>query len=411
MKQIFLLLYVLSIFLFSGCAMQNSEQTDERLHINNLRQLVTENNASERTIIWQTSEEQKFIVEYKKEQDFSSRTIPAQLHKLQSGTDTFYQYNALLTNLEPAAEYSYRISDGKNSGSWHKICTDNGKTLSALIFPDSQSSDYSSWQNMAQQAFKNNPSADLYINMGDLADNGADYHQWNEWFKGVKTFSADIPLVPVMGNHETYTLDWKTQQPYFYTNLFALPSNGYDNYQNQFYSFDYGPVHFIVLDTQFDELKDFQPQLLADQLAWLKQDLSSHTAPWTIVLQHKDILLYEFKNRPNTSTHFIDIGQIFMPVFEEYNVDLVLTAHLHTYRRRVPLKNFQPDAEGITYILTGIAGNVMYPGLWKESNLDAAAGPDGDTGNYLTLQADENNLTVAAYTADGKKFDEYMMKK
>lgn len=166
-----------------------------------------------------------------------------------------------------------------------------------------------------------------------------------------------------------------------------------------------------MLDTQADELQELQPNLTQEQLSWLRKDLAANTAPWTIVLQHRDILLYEFNNRPDSTTHFIDIGHIYMPLFEEYNVDLVLSAHLHTYRRRVPLKNFQPDPDGITYVLTGIAGNVMYPGLWKNSSLDAAAGPDGDKTNYLTLQADEHSLQLRAYTADGQQFDKYKMTK
>ena len=61
---------------------------------------------------------------------------------------------------------------------------------------------------------------------------------------------------------------------------------------------------------------------------------------------HKDILRYAFTDRPNNfdpaSIQFTPWAQQLMPVFEEYNVDAVLTAHLHTYRRRVPLKALSP---------------------------------------------------------------------
>lgn len=412
MKYFSILLALLCAVFIGGCSTQTDPATsDDALGVTDLRQLVAADNTAARTIMWQADQQKNFTLHYRKKDTAALRTIPAEAASYTAGRQTYYQYKVPLQDLETGAHYEYQLSDGEKTGPWHKLTADNGKSFTAIIFPDSQSSDYSGWQNLAAAAYQAQPQADLYINMGDLVDNGADHYQWQQWFKGINGFAADIPLAPVMGNHETYTMDWKTQLPYLYTNLFSLPSNGLAQYQNQFYSFDYGPVHFVVLDTQADELQEYQPNLTQEQLAWLRKDLAANKAPWTIVLQHRDILLYEFNNRPGSTTHFIDIGHIYMPVFEEYDVDLVLSAHLHTYRRRVPLKNFQPDADGITYVLTGIAGNVMYPGLWKKSSLDAAAGPDGDKTNYLTLQADEHSLLLRAYTADGQQFDEYKMTK
>lgn len=411
MHYISILLLLLSLTL-GGCAQNTARQADDSaLGITGLRQTVAADNTAARTIMWQSGEAKDFTLEYKEKERSDVRRITAQPADFTENAAVHHQYRVQLSDLQPGTEYEYRIADKNATGTWHKLKTADTKAFSALIFPDSQSSDYAGWQKLAADAYKKNPQADLYISMGDLVDNGADYRQWQEWFKGINTFAPDIPLAAVLGNHETYTMDWKTQLPHIYTNLFTFPANGSDKYQNRFYSFDYGPVHFIVLDTQFAELKDLQPQLAADEISWLKNDLAASQSRWKVVLQHKDILLYEFNNRPNTATHFIDIGEMLMPVFEEYNVDLVLTAHLHTYRRRVPLKNFKPDDSGITYILTGIAGNVMYPGLWKHSDLDAAAGPDGDRTNYLTLDADENKLIVKAFLADGTEFDNVELRK
>ena len=100
-----------------------------------------------------------------------------------------------------------------------------------------------------------------------------------------------------------------------------------------------------------------------------------------------------------------------MPVFEKYKVDAVLTAHLHTYRRRVPLKNFAPAADGITYILTGVAGDVRYPKLWGDFEWDAARAPQPETTNYMTLKADADSLELKAFLANGKQFDEVRLTK
>lgn len=126
---------------------------------------------------------------------------------------------------------------------------------------------------------------------------------------------------------------------------------------------------------------------------------------------HRDIFLYGFgpeSGRAQTKTHFLDFSYQLMPVFEKYKVDAVLTAHLHTYRRRVPLQNFAPapQGSGITYILTGVAGDVRYPKLWGDFEWDAAAAPKPETANYMTLTADEKSLEFKAFLPDGKQFDE-----
>lgn len=58
-----------------------------------------------------------------------------------------------------------------------------------------------------------------------------------------------------------------------------------------------------------------------------------------------------------------------MPIFDKYDVDAVLTAHLHTYRRRALIRDFAQNEQGTLYILTGVAGNVRYPSLWHKIHL------------------------------------------
>lgn len=52
-----------------------------------------------------------------------------------------------------------------------------------------------------------------------------------------------------------------------------------------------------------------------------------------------------------------------MPVFDASHVDLVLSAHLHTYRDRGRIYDFRRAETGPYYIITGVAGDVRYPGL------------------------------------------------
>lgn len=401
-----------------GCAQdaeREAEGSDAAVAITHIRQLVAADNKTARTIMWEGKVKQPYMLEYRKQGSRDSQSVQAADSSF-TDKDSVIQYTARLDSLAPGSTYEYRINTAKNKGQWHKLHTEDGAGFTALIFPDSQSADYSGWQQLARTAYQRHPDSAFYVNMGDLVDNGQDASQWRAWFNSVSVFSDALPLAPVIGNHEAYSLEWKECLPASYTQLFNVPQNGLAKYPNQFYSFDYGPVHFVVLDTNFPEMKNFQPALLADELPWLEKDLAASRAKWKVVLMHRDIFLYGFgpeSGREQTQTHFLDFSYQLLPVFEKYKVDAVLTAHLHTYRRRVPLQSFAPAPQGagITYILTGVAGDVRYPKLWGDFAWDAATAPKPETANYMTLRANEQFLEFKAFLPDGRQFDEVKLTK
>lgn len=95
-----------------------------------------------------------------------------------------------------------------------------------------------------------------------------------------------------------------------------------------------------------------------------------------------------------------------MPLFDDLGIDVVFTAHLHTYRNRGHIRNFQRDKGGPLYILTGVAGNVRYPGLWIDHALDEKVAPQPETDNYLTLEANENRLVIKCFLPNGQEIDQ-----
>ena len=127
---------------------------------------------------------------------------------------------------------------------------------------------------------------------------------------------------------------------------------------------------------------------------------------------HKDVLQYGFQTRKTPREEgFSKEGKIFMPLFDKYGVDAVLTAHLHTYRNRGRIFDFKRDTKGPLYILTGVAGDVHYPDLWKRHSLDAAVAPQPETDNYLVMEVSSDKLQFSCYLPDGKKIDEAEIKK
>lgn len=338
-----------------------------------LRQIVASDNTASRTIMWQSPAPlSQAAVELfagraeAAEKGKELRRFPAQEEAFTDDGVTRYLYTATLTGLEAGKEYAYRAAAGGQKDDWHTLRIDDGKGFRALVFPDSQSSDYSGWKQLAQQAYARNPEASFFVNMGDLVDNGEDHTQWSAWFDAVDGIIDAIPVAPLMGNHETYDGKWKVREPLAYLHAFSLPENGSRENANRYYAFDYGPVHFIVLDTQQGEEEEFHPHLMALEQEWFKEDVRQTKKPWKVVL---------------------------------------------IYRNRGHIQGFERSEQGPLYILTGVAGDVRYPGLWIDHALDEVVAPQPETDNYLTLDADDRALTVRCFLPDGRKIDEAVVKK
>lgn len=377
-----------------------------------LRQVIAADNAHARTIMWQSDVKwSNVVVEYRRKGERDVESSPAERESFTDDGVTVELYTARLCQLEPGQSYEYRIKADGQRDDWHTLQTDDGGAFSALLFPDSQSNDYTDWKHLAQGAAARNEGADFFINMGDLVDNGEDHRQWEAWFDAVAGIVDRIPVATVMGNHETYNEDWKVREPVAYLHEFALPANGSEEFARRYYSFDYGPAHFIVLDTQTDEAADFHQGLLEAQQAWFREDVRQSDKKWKIVLMHKDPLQYRIANRPERQEGFSDEGRAWMPLFDEAGIDIVFSAHLHTYRNRGHIKNFQRAASGPLYILTGVAGNVRYPGLWTDHALDKVVAPQPETDNYLTLAVSEDRAEIACFLPDGTEIDRETLQK
>ena len=384
-----------------------------------IRQIVAQDNSTSRTIMWQSdNSEADAVIEYRLEGAEKTQTIGATDKAFTDDGSTTYIHEATLTGLTPNTKYEYRVGYGADRRSdWYRLETAGASVYDVLIYPDSQSGDYSQWEEIVKSSALRNPRTALYISMGDLVDNGEHAYQWRTWLNSIKPLSANVPLATTLGNHEMYTLDWKMREPYAYLNYFAVPPNGNETFNRRYYSYDFGDVHYVVLDTMLyesnheDNHDTHHPDLYDVQVQWLRQDLMANTKKWTVVLMHRDPFQYAFdRSDANRAVGFDDEGVLFMPIFDEFNVDLVLSAHLHSYRNRGHVRNFDRDPSGPLYILTGIAGDARRP-KWKEHPLDVYVAPDRDKNNYMTMTVTPSKLIVKAFLPDGTQLDESVIEK
>lgn len=375
-----------------------------------LRHIITADAASSRTIMWQANANLSgCALEYRPAgQIRTTKQVAASTTSLFEDKLAVFFSSVTLTELAPDTSYEYRIIQGERATRWHQFKTEpaNRTEVSALIFCDSQcSGSYDIWQQTFQTAWQRHPESQFAAIVGDLTDNGQSDWHWDNFFAAMGTIPEQHPLVPVMGNHECYGLDWKFCLPRRYLASFALPTNNSAKFQGSFYTFDYGPVHFIVLNTQELELHELLPGLLERQLHWLKQDTNRRHQPWQVVLMHKDILAYdEYQLGTQQKGGISDIGHAFMPVFDELGIDLVLTGHMHTYRSRGHIKDLQPADDGPFYVLSGPAGNRYYQ-VPDDRTYDRSAIYQPTPPHYLRLHATAQELTLTGCTTDGEHIE------
>lgn len=125
-----------------------------------------------------------------------------------------------------------------------------------------------------------------------------------------------------------------------YLDIFSFPTagelGGVPSGTEQYYSFDQANIHVAVLDSQLSARDETQLEAMAE---WLKADLSANKQDWTIVIFHhppyskgnnhdSDITEFNLVDRP-----MWDMRNQFVPIFEEYGVDVVYSGHAHSYER------------------------------------------------------------------------------
>jgi len=153
---------------------------------------------------------------------------------------------------------------------------------------------------------------ELVLALGDLSYNG----KAKCWLKLIEPIANKTKIV--IGNHEVDSSKLLKD----YMDYFEL--------EEQYYSFNYGNVHFIVLSTEMDFDDDSeQYQFAVDDLEKYSNDTSIE---WIIASFHKQV--YSSGSSPEDEE---DFREIYHPLFDKYNVDLALEGHLHAYERMYPI--------------------------------------------------------------------------
>ena len=151
---------------------------------------------------------------------------------------------------------------------------------------------------------------DFYLHTGDFVSRGANRREWRSFVEIEGELMAQIPILPVLGNHERYPRGVAN-----FLSTFGL--------EETFHSQTIGLVHIVTLDLE-THIQGHAPD--EEQATWLEQQLLiGQNAPVFIVQLHQGPYGFHHSGDPT--------ARRLLPAFADAGVDLLISGHDHLYAR------------------------------------------------------------------------------
>lgn len=322
-----------------------------------------------------------------------ARTVTATSASHTSQNGASHNHSANIEGLRPNTLYAYRVGGGEVWSEWfhHRTADQGNGPFTFLYFGDAQNDIRSLWSRTVRQAFTTVPEARFMVHAGDLVNlrNGNHDTEWGEWFSGLGWVAGTIPSIPATGNHEYEKGpdgDGYSRIGPHWNHQFTLPQDAPEGLEGTLYHIDYQGVRFIVLNS----LHALHWESAELQARWMEPLLENNPNRWTVVVFHHPMYsTRQGRANPPLREHW-------RPVFEKYDVDLVLQGHDHAYGRG-------RDPSGPVYVVS-VSGPKMYD-LGEVS--EWATRRAENTQLYQVIRVENDRLRYEAHTATGELYDAF----
>ena len=307
-------------------------------------------------------------------------------------------WNVALDNLKPGTKYMYRITNGSKvySATYNfetGSLTDDEFSFLFMTDPQYYREIGASMYNTMTEAQIAKYDVKFTFITGDISDKGGNSSYWDMFY--TKSSLKKIPMATTVGNHEYYDSGTVTTDNLIYNQFFYNPQNGPENVKGSSYYFTYNNALFIMLDSE-------AKGVLAEQQAWFRSVCESVDASYIIVGCHKS---------PYAAGPYVDVGQAFIsnwgPLFDEFQVDFVLTGHDHVYTRTKPVYANQVTEEkykGTVYIEGGSAGEKYYS-VQSQENADKWAKTASNVTACTVITLGKEKAQTNTYDLNGTLID------
>ena len=293
--------------------------------------------------------------------------------------NTYTEY-AQITAVDPAESGAWRfvhVSDSQVKGSPEYVGTNSGLHFQYVL-----------------KEVDKEPSNRFILHTGDVVEYSKYESYWTNMLDYNAKYLGKIPIMALSGNHET-TYRNGSNETFKHFN-YLIPEQSTE--KGFYYSFSYGGVKFIMLNTNVLT----GSSLALDQYNWLENELKNKTEKWTIVSMHNPIYSPgKWGSNPDINGIALGLKSQLAKLFADYKVDLVLQGHDHMISRTHAIgADGKPVAE-TTEKIGGIDYSINPQGVIYLEN-----GPAGNQSGRAVVQGCDMSLYSYALAANSSSWAE-----
>jgi hypothetical protein len=369
------------------------------------------------TVRWRTDTAASSRVRY-------GTTLTNPLPSIVDVTGTRTEHEVRLTGLAANTKYYYSIGTTtvtlKGPDSAHFFVTSPAagaaKPTRVWVLGDSGTADSNARAvRDAYTAFAGTRHTDLWLMLGDNAyPDGTDTQFQSAVFAMYPDMLRKSVLWPTLGNHDGHSADSATQSGPYYS-IFSLPRNaecgGTASGTEAYYSFDYGNIHFLCLDSY-----ETSRAVGGTMYTWAKNDAETSPRDWLIAFWHHPPYSKGSHNSDSEGA-LREMRANFLPMLEAAGVDLVLSGHSHSYERSFLLDGHYGDSTTFSSSHKVDGGSGRDPSPYTkppgtpshEGAVYVVAGSSGKTSggllNHPAMYISLNQLGSLVLDIDGSRLD------
>ena len=381
---------------------------------------------------WNTkTEPARPVLKIKEKNGQTERFIRAQFtaansSELKNGNDisvTYYSCKAEIA-LTPNVEYVYSVGDKyvdtyteqaeiravnpKENGSWKFVHASDSQAEGNKT--DGGVGTGTAFSNVLKNICG---SSDIkfMVHTGDVVEYSKYQSYWENMLTPNFKYLSVLPIMTISGNHETTYKNGSNET----FNRFNYKIPVQQTQKGFYYSFSYGNVKFIMLNT--NELSG-NNKLTSTQYSWLENELKNKTEKWTIVSMHNPMYsVGKWGSNSELNGITLALADQLTGLFARYGVDIVLQGHDHMVSRTHPLNengaateetivsvnnaDYIKNPAGTIYVMNGPAGdqakgnNDIFP---HDESLYAYA-CTSSVSSWAEFEVSGNKISVTVKTA------------
>lgn len=328
-----------------------------------------------------------------------------------SGSTTYTKSaHVTVTGLTENTTYYYQVSnDGSSWSEAEKLVTGDTSAYTMLYVGDPQigssgsaAHDAFNWNETLNAALEQNSDVGFILSAGDQTEKSAQNADENKdvevEYAGYLSADAlqNIPVATAIGNHEASGA--------YYGYHFYNPNEsdlGSTTAGGDYY-FSYGKTLFIVLNSNNTNQEEHR-QLMQQAID------SDKDATFRIVMFHHDIY---GAGQPHANSDGAQLRTVFAPLMDEFNIDVCLTGHDHSYSRTYQILDgvaidydvtdggTVTDPQGTLYMTANSASGSKYYDTVKTqqyfiSNMSQQALP-----TYSVIKMTDSSFTISTYAVN-----------